>query len=423
MSEWTEVPLGELVDIHDSRRIPLSSRERSTRKGPFPYYGAQGVIDHIDDYIFDGRYILVPEDGENLRSRKLPIAYFADGRFWVNNHAHIIKAKPDRAVDRFVQSALEATHIGRWVTGAAQPKLSQANLKQIPILVPGRDTQQLIAAVLDAFDELIENNRRRVEVLEEMARAIYREWFVKFRYPRHEDVPLVDSALGPIPAGWACVRSGELVERGVLEIGDGYRAKNSEMTKGSGLPFVRVGNVRDGYLDLSQVDRLPASYRESLKSKVSRPGDTVLCMKGTVGRMARITRGAEPMAYSPQVSFWRSLCEALVPASFLHEWLRGESFERQCAAAKGSTAMADYVNLRDQRNMSFLLPTEEVVRGFADTIGPIHSLSDGLRASATRLSDIRDLLLPNLVTGQIDVLTLDLDALVSISSTAGAGVA
>lgn len=115
------------VDIFDHKRVPLSSAQRADRPGPYPYYGAQGIIDSIDDFIFDGRFILVPEDGENLRSRKLPIAYFAAGQFWVNNHAHIVKAKPDVANDRFVQSALEASNIGPFITGAAQPKLSQAN--------------------------------------------------------------------------------------------------------------------------------------------------------------------------------------------------------------------------------------------------------------------------------------------------------
>lgn len=109
----------------------MSSAQRASRKGPYPYYGAQGVIDHIDDYIFDGRYILIPEDGENLRSRKLPIAYFASGKFWVDNHAHIVQGKPGIAVDRFVQGAIEASDIGPYVTGAAQPKLTQTNHRRI----------------------------------------------------------------------------------------------------------------------------------------------------------------------------------------------------------------------------------------------------------------------------------------------------
>src|SRR5438132_409409 len=90
-------PLGELIELHDHRRVPLSGTERAARPGPFEYYGAQGVIDWIDDFRYDGSYLLVPEDGENLRSRKLPIASVVRGRFWVNNHAHVLQAKADVA--------------------------------------------------------------------------------------------------------------------------------------------------------------------------------------------------------------------------------------------------------------------------------------------------------------------------------------
>ncbi|MEZ5951213.1 MAG: hypothetical protein R3C12_18770 [Planctomycetaceae bacterium] len=83
--------MATFIDIFDSIRVPLKPRQRAERQGRFPYYGASGVIDSVDDYLFDGEYVLVAEDGENLNSRKLPVAFMARGQFWVNNHAHIIK--------------------------------------------------------------------------------------------------------------------------------------------------------------------------------------------------------------------------------------------------------------------------------------------------------------------------------------------
>ncbi len=112
-------PLGELIELHDNHRVPLSSIERAGRKGEFPYYGAQGIIDWVDDYRYDGSFLLVPEDGENLRSRKLPIAFAAEGRFWVNNHAHVLRANPRVADQRFLKHAIEAIDISSRVTGAA----------------------------------------------------------------------------------------------------------------------------------------------------------------------------------------------------------------------------------------------------------------------------------------------------------------
>ena len=128
---WEEKEMVELIDFYNNQRVPLSGIERSKIQGKYPYYGAQGIVDYIDKYIFDGKYILVAEDGENLRSRNQDIARFANGKFWVNNHAHIIRGKKDICDDYFLKSTLNSIDIGGYVTGAAQPKLSMTNLRRI----------------------------------------------------------------------------------------------------------------------------------------------------------------------------------------------------------------------------------------------------------------------------------------------------
>ncbi|HBX50358.1 MAG: type I restriction endonuclease subunit S [Bacteroidetes bacterium RIFOXYA12_FULL_35_11] len=102
MSEWKKYKLDELGSILNNKRIPLNSRERAERKGKYPYYGASGIVDYIDDFIFEGEHVLISEDGENLRSRQTPIAFKANGKFWVNNHAHIFKGKEDWINDYIV---------------------------------------------------------------------------------------------------------------------------------------------------------------------------------------------------------------------------------------------------------------------------------------------------------------------------------
>ena len=140
-STFPTAKLGDVIDLFDSQRVPLNSRQRHERQGRYPYYGAQGVIDHIDGYIFDGRYILVAEDGENLNSKKLPLALFANGKFWVNNHAHILRGKADIADDTYLLACLNNADIKPYVTGAAQPKLSQGNLRLIEIPLPSLSIQ------------------------------------------------------------------------------------------------------------------------------------------------------------------------------------------------------------------------------------------------------------------------------------------
>ena len=142
---WQEKKLGDVIEIYDYKRVPLSSKQRKERPGSYPYYGASGIIDYIDDYIFDGRYLLVAEDGENLNSRNTPIAFLASGKFWVNNHAHIIRGISGEADDYFLMNYLQASNISGYITGAAQPKLSQANLKIIKIRMPQYEIQRKIA--------------------------------------------------------------------------------------------------------------------------------------------------------------------------------------------------------------------------------------------------------------------------------------
>ncbi|MEG0505566.1 MAG: restriction endonuclease subunit S, partial [Raoultibacter sp.] len=153
------VCLGDVVENVDSLRIPLSSKQRKQRTGQYRYYGAQGVIDYIDDYIYDGLYLLIAEDGENLRSRKQPIAGLVEGRFWVNNHAHVVRAN-DRSDTQFLYYLINSIDISGYVTGSTQPKLNQANLHSIQLRIPEKSIQASISAFLGLLDEKIALNNR-----------------------------------------------------------------------------------------------------------------------------------------------------------------------------------------------------------------------------------------------------------------------
>ena len=240
-NDWKTAQLGDVIELFDSQRVPLNSRERQERKGQYPYYGAQGVIDNIDGYIFDGRYILVAEDGENLNSKKLPLALFATGKFWVNNHAHILRGKPGVADDTFLLACLNNANIKPFVTGAAQPKLSQSNLRQIEIPFPPLPVQRRIAGILSAYDELMENSQQRIRILEAMARALYREWFLHFRFPGHQKNKLVDSPLGKIPHGWEAKK--------LAEVADVNRAQIKNGNAPDELHYIDISSVSPGQID------------------------------------------------------------------------------------------------------------------------------------------------------------------------------
>ena len=148
----------EITINFDKKRIPLSSIQRSKRQGQFRYYGAQGVIDYIDDYIFDGRYLLIAEDGENLKSNKNDIAQIAEGQFWVNNHAHIVQCNDKCRLD-YLCYLINNMDISGFITGSAQPKLSQANMNAIIFELPSIEMQDRILEFLMPLDQKIALNQ------------------------------------------------------------------------------------------------------------------------------------------------------------------------------------------------------------------------------------------------------------------------
>ncbi len=290
MSTWPVAELGELIQFFDSKRVPFSSILRSKRQGAFPYYGASGIIDWIDDYIFEGRYLLIAEDGENLNSRKLPLAFLADGRFWVNNHAHIVRGKAGALDDVFLQQWFAQADISGYVTGAAQPKLTQANLRRIKVAVPPLTSQRKIATILSGYDRLIENHNRRIKLLEEMAQRLYREWFVEFRYPGHQGVPHIDSELGPIPQGWLVQRMHE-----VADVIDCLHSKKPEQRASGTGTLLQLFNIDSaGLIDLSTKFLISEADYKRWTSRIELDqGDCVITNVGRIAAVGQIPPGVK----------------------------------------------------------------------------------------------------------------------------------
>ncbi len=192
------------------------------------------------------------------------------------------------------------------------------------------------------------------------------------------------------PIGWVPTTTAKLIANGRLKIGDGYRAKNSELTP-AGVPFARAGNINDGF-QFEGADRLPFHYVNVVGDKVSLVGDTVFTSKGTVGRFAFVAATTEQFIYSPQLCFWRSLDPEVVDPHFLHYWMQGREFWEQVEGMKGQTDMADYVNLADQRRMTITMPSPpeqralaQILRSLDNKVDLLHRQNRTLEAMAETL--------------------------------------
>lgn len=184
--EWKT--LGELAENLDSKRKPITSGLRDA--GEIPYYGASGIVDYVKDYIFDGDFLLVSEDGANLLARNTPIAFSISGKTWVNNHAHVLKFNT-YAERRYVEYYLNSIDLTPYISGAAQPKLNKKNLESILIPNPSLLEKERIVSILDKFDALTssitEGLPREIE-LRQKQYEYYRDLLLSFPKPFSEVV-------------------------------------------------------------------------------------------------------------------------------------------------------------------------------------------------------------------------------------------
>lgn len=297
-SEWPLVPLGEVSLNFDTRRKPVKEAERVA--GPYPYYGASGIVDFVDGYLFDGEYLLIAEDGENLRTRNTPIAFRARGKFWVNNHAHIIQGN-GKASTRYLEYAVLSADIGPYLTGAVMPKLTQGNLNKILVPCPSIEIQNQVVDVLGALDDKIALLRATNATLEAIAQALFKSWFVDFDPVRAkrdgrdpEGVPpevadlfpseFEDSALGSIPKGWWVKPFADTVE----VLGGGTPKTSVPEYWGGDIPWFSVVDApAPGQVFTVATEKSVTELGiQHSSARVLPAWTTVISARGTVGKLA-----------------------------------------------------------------------------------------------------------------------------------------
>ena len=157
---WRVSSFGEVSLNFDNKRRPLSSIERSRMKGQYPYYGAAKVFDFVDAFIFEGKYLLIAEDGSVITPQRKPVLQLTDGKFWPNNHTHVVLGRPPVSTD-FLYLMMSDVDVSGYITGAAQPKITQANLNRIPVRIPTGDMLRRFDVTAGANIELMQRLERK----------------------------------------------------------------------------------------------------------------------------------------------------------------------------------------------------------------------------------------------------------------------
>lgn len=171
---WDRQRFDQICENLDSRRVPITSTDR--KAGNYPYYGASGIVDYVEDYIFDEDILLISEDGANLLMRSTPIAFSVSGKVWVNNHAHVVRFE-SKATQKYIEVCFALTDISGSITGTAQPKLNQAKLNAMLFCIPPLELQEQFAAFVEQTDKSKLTIQQSLDKLETLKKALMQEYF------------------------------------------------------------------------------------------------------------------------------------------------------------------------------------------------------------------------------------------------------
>lgn len=373
-----EFRFDEVTINFDKKRVPLSGAQREKRKGKYCYYGAQGVIDHIDDFIFDGTYLLIAEDGENLKSKKQNIAQIAEGQFWVNNHAHIVQGN-ELCDTRYLCYLLNSMDLSGYVTGSAQPKLSQTNLNAVTLFLPPISIQKKIVEYLHMLDKKIAVNQQINDNLYEMVNAYYASLF--------KDVECEMTTIG------------NYAER--IYSGGTPTTSNATYWDGS-FGWFSSGETRNRFV-ISTEKTITQAGIDNSSTKLAAKHDIVMASAGQ-----GFTRGQTSMllldTYVNQSVIVIHAERNILPYLF---WNLANRYEELRAISDSSSIRG---SLTTKMIASFEIPlaNEESLQAFANFSWSVIPQIENNLLENERLAALRDSLLPKLTSGELDVSDIQL---------------
>ena len=335
----------DCCEILDSMRIPITASDRE--EGEYPYYGANGIQDHVANYIFDDELVLLAEDGGNFGSKERPIAYRVSGKCWVNNHAHVLKPKAGLDVDYLCYS-LMFYKIDGIVNGATRQKLTQAAMRKMKIPYRSMDEQLHIVDELNYVLKIKEQRQQELTLLDELIKARFVEMF------GNPDTN---------PKGWnECPLSDKLNVLG------GYAFKSEQFDVNDGIPVLRIGNINAGYF--KPVNMVYWQEDESLERYVMYPGDLVMSLTGTVGKddygNVCILGNDYGMYYLNQRNAKLEIKEG-IDKYYLSQLLRFEQIKKKLTGISRGVRQANISN-RDILSLIVPVPPIELQNQFADFV-------------------------------------------------------
>lgn len=333
--EWEERKLGEVATFYDEKRIPIDSGKRTS--GEYPYYGATGIIDYVENYIFDGEYILLAEDGANIITRNSPIAYITKGKFWVNNHAHIMKML--KGSNDFLLELLERQNYEKYNSGTAQPKLNGQIIKNLKLYFPSKEEQQKIGQFFNILNKKIKLQQQKIDLLQEQKKGFLQKMFPKLG----ETQPEIRFA--GFTGDWEQCKLEE-----VANIFDGTH--QTPKYTATGVKFVSVENIAT--LETNKFISQEA-YDKEYSKKQAEKGDVLMTRIGDIGT-AKVIETEESLAYYVTLAL---LKPNKVDSDFLAWLISSPEVQRNIWKRTLHIAFPKKINLGEINKIEMMVPNNE----------------------------------------------------------------
>ena len=404
-SDWKVLNLRYVFDFLNEKRFPLSALERESKKGIYPYYGASGIIDYVDEYLLDEETILIAEDGANLLSRSTPLAFIAKGKYWVNNHAHILK--PKNLLFNFWTYFLQSLDYTIYITGSAQPKLSREKLGEVIVLYPSLEEQTQIANFLDhetaKIDSLIEKQQQLIQLLKEKRQAVISHAVTK---GLNSNVPMKDSGvewLGQVPQTWKVAKIkhlSKIISKGTTPttMGGDFVSEGVRFLKAENIGKKPTVNSSPEFFITENVDAQLA------RSRLQEHDVLVIIAGATTGLSSVLQKALLPANTNQAVSFIRP--KETVYAKWISYWL-STHFAQSLIWMGAVQAAQPNLSMESLGNIDITLPCVEEIQETLDFIGTALLKIDELIKKNSKAIDLmqerRTALISAAVTGKIDV--------------------
>lgn len=359
--------------------------------GEYPVYGSGGYMKSVDSFLYDGESVLLPRKGT------LSNIQYVYGKFWTVDTCYYTKIDTSLANPYYLYCLLRSYDLSGLDSGASIPSMTSKTYYGVKVELPSLDIQDRITTILKQYDSLIESNNSRIKVLEKMAENLYKEWFVRFRFPGHESAEFENG----IPKAWGYVKLGEAVTFIDGDRGSNYPTQDEFSEDGYCL-FLNAGNVTKSGFDFTNCSYITKEKDTLLKKGKLNNGDVVLTTRGTVGNSAFYNTKIKNKNVRINSGMVIIRGKELLSSEYIYTLLNDDYIKAMISLYSSGSAQPQ-LPIKDLKRIRIMMPDEKTMKQFTELVKKIYDEISIVNMCNLSIIKQRDLLLPRLMSGKLEV--------------------